>query len=103
MIYLQDVPFIVSLSTAAVTGCPGGCRLAVRQKCCARERDKGDRPCNIVTNVLQLGLNILKANDVEICSLRRNVHDVVILFTFWNTVRLRQSVPLEYQMRLWFS
>ena len=28
---IQDVHFIVSLSTAAVTGCPGGCGLSMRR------------------------------------------------------------------------
>jgi hypothetical protein len=54
MIHLQNVPFIVSLSIAAVPGVPDGCRLAVRQNCCAWERDREDRHCNIVTNVGQL-------------------------------------------------
>jgi hypothetical protein len=45
MIYVQNVPFIVSLSTAAVLGVPDNCQFAVLGK---------DRHCNIVTNVGQL-------------------------------------------------
>jgi hypothetical protein len=39
---VQSVPFILSLSTAAVIGCPGRFTLSMRYSCRARRHDKRD-------------------------------------------------------------
>jgi len=38
--YIVIVSFTVFLSTAAVTGCPGGCRRSIRQSYRARGKDE---------------------------------------------------------------
>ena len=106
---LGNVSFIVSLSTAAVTGCPDICRLSMRQSCSIQGHDKTD------TSIHCLGYartkcrgNLYPGRDVNtgptdykavgVYTLSRRSHDAVS-FPYHRSNGTRHSV-LHYA-RVW--